>query len=117
MQAFRNVAIIAGLAFVVAVVPGGGEAAEVILALLSMAFMAAIAWFAYRLYTDQEMTLLAMTDGQRALIFGAVGAIALLYVGFEEFDSWSGGVLVWLMLMVAAIAAIFLTWRNATQYS
>ena len=117
MQTLRNVAIIAGLAFIVAEVPGGGEAADVIFALLSMAFMAAIAWFLYRLYNDQEMTLMAMPDGQRALLFGSVGLIALLYVGYEEFASWEGGIVVWVMLMVAAIATIFVTWRRATTFS
>ena len=43
--------------------------------------------------------------------------MALLIVGYEEFRSWSGGILVWIALMAACVAAIFLVWREATRYS
>lgn len=115
-QTIRNVAIIAALALVVTVVPGGDAAAETILVALSMAFLVAIAFFCFRLYREREMTLATMPDSRRAILFGAVGAIALLVVGFEEFDSRGGGVLVWIGLMAGAVAAIFLVWRDATTY-
>jgi hypothetical protein len=116
MQTLRNVSIIALLALVVAVAPGGGEAAETILVAISMAFLAAIAFLVARLYRDQQMTLMTLTDGRRALLFGAAGAIVLLIVGFEEFQSWGGGVAVWIMLMAAAVGAIFFVLRDATRY-
>lgn len=117
MQTARNVAIVMLLALVVAVVPGGDAAADTILVAISMAFLVAIAWFCYRLYVDQQLTLDSMTDGRRAILYGAVGAIALLIVGYEEFSGWAGGVLVWIALLAAAIGAIFLVWRDATTYS
>jgi hypothetical protein len=117
MQTARNIAIIALLALAVAVVPGGGDAAETVLVAISMAFLAAIAFFAFNLYRSQQMTLMTIPDGRRALLFGSVGAIALLIVGFEEFDAFAGGILLWIALMAAAIAAIFLIWRDATSYS
>ena len=116
-QTIRNVAIIALLALAVTVVPGGGAAAETVLVAISMAFLAAIAWFAFRLYREQRMTLMTIPDGRRAILFGAIGAIALLIVGYEEFSSWDGGILVWIALMAGAAAAIFLVWRDATSYS
>jgi hypothetical protein len=63
------------------------------------------------------MTLATLSDGRRAILFGSVGAIALLIVGYEEFNSWEGGILLWIALMAAAVAAIFLIWRDATTYS
>jgi hypothetical protein len=117
MQTARNVAIILVLAAIVAVVPGGGDAAETILAALSIAFLAAIAWFVYRLYRDQQFTLATMSDGRRAILFGAIGAIVLLIVGYEEFRDWDGGVLVWFALMAGAIGAIVLVVRDATRYT
>ena len=116
MQTARNVAIILLLALVVDLVPGGGDAAETALVAISMAFLAAIAWFVARLYREQEMTLMTLSDGRRALLFGAVGAIALLIVGFEEFSSWDGGIVVWIALMAGAVGAIFMVWRDATSY-
>lgn len=117
MRTVRNIAIIALAALVVAAVPGGEETAETIAVAVSIAFFAAIGWFGYTLYRSQQMTLLAMGDGRRAILYGAVGAIALLIVGFEEFRSFSGGVLVWIALMGAAVAAIFLIWREANTLS
>lgn len=116
MQTARNVAIILALALVVAVVPGGDAAAEAILVALSMAFLGLIAWAAARFYREQEMTFDTIPDGKRAVLFGAVGAIALLVVGYEEFRSWDGGILLWIALLAGAIAAIFVLWRDATTY-
>lgn len=105
------------LALAVAVLPGGDEAADAILAALTMAFMTAIAWLVYRLYRDREMTIAGLTDPQRAGLFGAVGAIALLVVGYDEFADFAGGILLWILLMAGAVAAIFLIWRSATTYT
>jgi len=63
------------------------------------------------------MTMMTLTDGRRAILFGAVGAIALLIVGFEEFSDWAGGLAVWVVLMAAAVLAIFLVWREASTYT
>ena len=117
LPVLRNVAIIALLALAIAVLPGGGAAAETMLTALSMAFLAAIALFVYRIYREQQMTLMTLADGRRAILFGAVGAIALLIVGFEEFTGWAGGFAVWLVLMLGAFLAIFLVWREATTYT
>jgi hypothetical protein len=117
LPTLRNVAIIALMALGIAVLPGGGAAAEATLTALSMAFLAAIAFFVYRLYREQQMTMMTLTDGRRAILFGAVGAIALLIVGFEEFSDWEGGILLWIALMAAAVGAIFLVWRDATTYT
>jgi hypothetical protein len=115
MQTARNVAIILLLALAVAVVPGGEATAETILVAISIAFLGAIAWFVYRLYRDQQFTLATMSDGRRAILFGAVGAMVLLIVGFEEFSG--GGIVLWLALMAAAVAAIVLVVRDATRYT
>jgi hypothetical protein len=116
MQTARNVAIILLLALAVAAVPGGEATAETILVAISIAFLGAIAWFVYRLYRDQQFTLATMSDGRRAILFGAVGAMVLLIVGYEEF-SGGAGILVWLALMAAAVAAIVLVVRDATRYT
>jgi hypothetical protein len=117
LQTARNVAIILLLALAVDLVPGGGDAADTILQLLAMAFLAAIAWFVFRTYREQQMTLMTLSDTRRAVLFGAVGAIALLIVGYEEFSAFEGGIVLWIGLMAAAIAAIFLVVREATTYT
>ncbi len=117
MQTARNIAIIMLLALAITVLPGGDEVADTILTALTMAFMVAIGFLVYRLYRDQEMTIESLSDPQRAGLFGAVGAIALLVVGFDEFEGFAGGILLWIALMAGAVAAIFFIWRSATTYS
>jgi hypothetical protein len=116
MQTARNVAIILALAAAVNFLPGGGEAADAILAALTMIFFAAIAWMVYRLYREQQMTLATLSDARRAGLFGAAGGIALLVVAYDDFVDWTGGFLLWLALVAGCIAAIFLIWRSATTY-
>jgi hypothetical protein len=115
-QTIRNIAIIAALAAAVDFLPGGGEAAATVLSALTLAFLAAIAWLVYRVYRQQELTLATLTDARKAGLFGAVGGIALLVVGYDEFRSWTGGILLWIALMAGCIAVIFLIWRRATTY-
>jgi hypothetical protein len=117
LQTIRNVAIIALLALAIDVLPGGGEAAAAVLSALTMCFLVAIAWLVYRLYREQQLTLATLTDARRAGLFGAVGAIALLFVGYDEFASWSGGVVLWIALIAGCVGAIFLIWREATTYT
>lgn len=117
LQTLRNIAIIAALAAGVDFLPGGGAAAATVLSALTMIFFAAIAWLIYRVYREQQLTLATLTDGRKAGLFGAVGGIALLLVGYDEFSSWTGGVLLWIALMAGCVAVIFLVWRGTTTYS
>jgi hypothetical protein len=116
LQTLRNVAIILALAAVVDFLPGGGAAAATVMAALTLIFMAALAWFVYRLYREQQLTLSTLTDLQKAGLFGAVGGIALLIVAYDEFSSWGGGVLLWIALVAGCLGGIFLIWRSATSY-
>jgi hypothetical protein len=116
LQTLRNVAIVLALAAVVDFLPGGGAAAATVMAALTLLFLAAIAWFAYRFYREQQLTLATLTDPQKAGLFGALGGIALLTVAYDEFSSWSGGVLLWIALMVGCVGAMVLIWRSASTY-
>ena len=116
LQTLRNVAIILALAALVDFLPGGGAAAATVMAALTLIFLAAIAWFVYRLYREQQLTLATLTDPQKAGLFGAVGGIALLVVAWDEFSSLAGGVLLWIALMAACVGVIFMIWRKATTY-
>jgi len=118
MQTIRNVAIIAALAAAVDFLPGGGEAAATVLALLTLIFLATIAWLVYRVYREQQLTLATLTDARKAALFGAVGGIALLVVAASnDVFGFTGGLVLWVALMAACIAVIFLVWRDATTYS
>jgi hypothetical protein len=116
MRALRNVAIVMLLALAVAFVPSGGNVAEAILTAITMGFLAAIAWTVYALGRQSQLTLAALTDMRRALLYGALGMIALLIAGSDELFSSGGGTLLWIVLLGASIAAIWRVWIDANSY-
>lgn len=116
MRALRNLAIVMALALAVAFVPGGGNAAEAVLTAIAMGFLAGIAWTVYVLSRQNQLTLAALSDGRRAILYGAIGLIALLIAGSDELFASGGGTLVWIVLLGASIAAIWRIWLEANTY-
>lgn len=116
MRTLRNVAIVMVLALIVAFVPGGGNAADAILTAITMAFLTAIAWTVYVLSRQNQLTLATLSDGRRAVLYGALGLIALLIAGSDELFSTGGGTLVWIVLLGASVAAIWRIWIEASTY-
>jgi len=112
----RNVAIVALLALVVAFAPAGGNVAEAILTAITMGFLAGIAWTLFVLSRQNQLTLATLSDGRRALLYGALGMIALLIAGSDELFSSGGGTLVWIVLLGASVAAIWRVWIDASSY-
>jgi hypothetical protein len=116
MRTARNVAIVLLLALVVAFVPGGGNAADAILTAITIGFLTAIAWTVYVLSRQNQLTLATLTDGRRAILYGALALIALLIAGSDEMFSSGGGTLAWILLLVAAVGAIWRVWVEANSY-
>ena len=104
------------LALVVAFAPAGGNAADTILTAITMAFLAGIAWSLFVLSRQNQLTLAALTDGRRAILYAAIGMIALLIAGSDELFSSGGGTLAWILLIGASIAAIWKVWTEANTY-
>ena|SRR5215213_5350740 len=93
-------AIIALVALAIVVLPGGGPALNVVMTLLSIAFFAAIAMFAYRLYHDQRFTIDALSDRQRLVLYASIGVAILNFTATSRlFDAGGVGVLTWLILL------------------
>jgi hypothetical protein len=116
MRTARNVAIVMLLALVVAFVPGGGNAADAVLAAITMAFLAGIAWALFVFSRENQLTLATLSDGRRAVLYGALGLIALLIAGNDEMFSTGFGTLAWIVLLGAAVAAIWRIWLEANTY-
>jgi hypothetical protein len=116
VRTLRNVAIVGLLALVVAFAPSGGNLAEAILTAITMAFLAAIAWAVFVLSRQNQLTLATLTDARRALLYGALGLIALLIAGADKLFATGGGTLAWIVLLGASIAAIWRVWIDANSY-
>ncbi len=115
MRTLRNVAIVMLLAFAVAFVPGGGNAAAALVAAMTMGFLAALAWMLYVLSRQNQLTLATLSDGRRAILYGALGLIALLIAGSDELLSSGGGTVAWILLLAASIAAIWRVWVESNS--
>ena len=116
LKALRNLVIIAAIAAVVAFAPGGGNGANTVLTALTMGFFAVIVAFVYGIYRQNELTMAALSDGRRAILYGALGLIALLVAGTDEFFDTGGGTLAWIALLGAAVVAIWRIWAEAHSY-
>jgi hypothetical protein len=116
MRTLRDVAVIMALAFGVAFMPAGGDVAEAVLTALTMGFLAAIAWMLYMLSRQNELTLATLSDGRRAILYGALGMIALLIAGTDELFSSGGGTVLWILLLAASVVAIWRVWVEANTY-
>lgn len=104
------------LAFCVAFLPAGGNVAEAIVAAITMAFLAGIAWLVFVLSRQNQLTLAALSDARRGILYAALGMLALLVAGSDELTASGGGTLVWIVLLAASIAAIWRVWIDANSY-
>lgn len=116
MRTLRDVAIVLGLALVVAFAPNGGNVAEAILTAITMSFLAGLAWMVFVLGRQNQLTLATLTDARRAILYAALGMLALLIAGSDELFSTGGGTLVWIVLLGASVAAIWRIWIDANTY-
>jgi len=116
MKAARNVAIIMLLALGVAFLPGGGNAVETIITAITMGFLAGITWMLYQLSRQNQLTLATLSDGRRAILYGAFGMIALLIAGTDKLFSSGTGTLLWIILLGASVVAIWRIWVEANTY-
>ena len=113
MKTARNIAIIAVLALIVDVAPGGGNLANGLLALISIVFLALIGAAGYQLYRQHRLDYLGLTDGQRALVVGSLGAIVLMIAGASELTKSGAGLLVWIAVIAFSVFMLIKVWGDA----
>lgn len=116
MRALRNAAVVAVLAAVVAFAPAGGNAADTVVTAILIGFLAAISWTIFGVARRNELTLAALADSRRALLYAALGVIVLLIAGSDEMFSSGLGTLAWILLLGAAVVAIWRVWVEAHSY-
>jgi hypothetical protein len=112
----RNIAIIAVVALAIVAVPGGGTAADVVVAVISLAFLGVMAWFGRRLYMENRMTLWALTTAHRALLYGGFAVAFMTFVATPRLWESGPGTLVWLVLLAASASAVYYVWVESRRY-
>ena len=105
------------LALAAAFAPNGGNVVDAILTAITLGFLAGITWMLYVLSREKQLTLATLTDGRRAIFYGAFGVLALLIAGTTKLFNSGGGTVLWLVLLVGAVLAIWRVWIDANTYS
>jgi multisubunit Na+/H+ antiporter MnhB subunit len=113
----RNVAIVLVLAAAVAFIPGGGQTAGLVGAILSTLIMVSLVFFAYRFYRDHRMELDGLGDRWRGLLYGAIGAVVLALAALPRLSDSSGGTLVVVVVLGGAAYAFYMVWRHYREYA
>jgi hypothetical protein len=112
----RNIAIVLAIAALVVLIPGGGTGAQVATQAVSLVFLAAIAWVASITYRQHRTTLYSLGDGRRAILYVAAGVAAVTLTATSRLWHTGAGSLVWLVLIGAAVYAVFAVVWAARKY-
>jgi hypothetical protein len=112
----RNIAIVMAIAALVVIVPGGGPAASTLMQAIAIAFLAAIAWAASRLYREHRVALYSLGDRPRAILYSAVGVATLTFSASGRLLHTGLGSLLWLLLIAGCAFAVFWVFRSAREY-
>lgn len=101
----RNVLIVLTIAAVVAIAPGGGTTAGVVIQFVSLAFLASILWVASIMYREHRIALFSLGDRRRAILYGAAGVLAITLTGTHRLWSSPSGSVAWLVLVGGSVYA------------
>ena len=112
----RNFAIIALIAAVIVAIPGGGSASSFIVQAISLAFLAAIAWVASRLYREHRVALYSLGDRKRAILYVAAGVATLTFTASGRLFNTGPGAVVWILLLAGCAYAVFWVFRSSREY-
>ena len=117
MQFAWKFGVVMLIALVLVVLPGGGNALDVILTLLTVGFLAAIAFLAYRLYNQYRLDIDSLDPNLRLALFGSIGLAILTFVATDRlFDEGGIGVLVWFALLALCSYGLYWTWTRYRSY-
>ena len=113
LRAFLNMAIVAGVALVAAAARAARNAAAALLALISMLFLVLIVAGGYQLFRQYRFQYLGLSENQRGLFVGSLGAIVLMIAGAQKLTSTGGGLILWFGVIAFAVISIIKVWGDS----
>ena len=117
LKAARNFAIVALVALVIALAPGGGTGLNVVLRLLIAGFFVSIAFLGYRLYMEYRFALESLSSEQRWVLYGSIGLAFWDFAAAPRFFNLGGaGIAVWIAILAAASGGVYWVWRRSREY-
>jgi hypothetical protein len=116
MATGRNVAIVLVIALAVLVLPGGGDAADLIAAILGLIFAGGIALFVGRLYREHRYGILGLGDRHRAILYGSLAVAAATVTASSRLWETGAGTVAWFVLVGGASWGVAVVIRHARRY-
>jgi hypothetical protein len=112
----RNIGIILVIAAAVMILPGGGRAADLVAALLSIIFAGGLALFAGRMYLERRVELYSLEDNDRAILYGSVGVLVVALTAASRLAATGPGAIGLLALFGLAGYGLFHVYTAWRQY-
>lgn len=117
MQFAWKFGVVMLLALVLVVLPGGGNALDVVVMLLTVVFLAAIALLAYRVYRQYRVDIETLQPNVRLVLYGSVGLAILTLVGTDRLFDYGGiAILAWFALLALCSYGLYWTWMRYRSY-
>ena len=116
MKQARNVAILMLIALAIVAVPGAGNAWALAGAIVSLLLFAVLAYFAGRFYRDHQLDVYGLGDRDRATLYGAIAAIAIVLAGWGNLFDRTSGTIVAIALLALSAAGLMRVYRNWQRY-
>jgi len=117
MQFAWKLGVVAAVALVLTLLPGGGEGLDVVLTALSICFLVAIVFLAARFYAQYRIDLETLEPYMRLALYGSVALAVLTIVGTERlFDVGGAGIVAWFALLGLCSYGIYWVWTQYRRY-
>ena len=117
MQFAWKFGVIALVALLLVVLPGGGNALDVLLTALTIVFFAAIALLVARLYRQYRLDIESLEPNVRLALYGSLAIVVLTFTGTDRlFNAGGAGVLLWFALLAVASYGLFWAWTRYRRY-
>jgi hypothetical protein len=112
----RNVLILLAIAALVAFLPGGGDTAQLVLALLSIGITLAFVLLGIRFYRENRVAIFSLGDRHRAIAYASLGALVVAFAGRRQLTDSAAGSIVLVLLFAGAGAGAYAVWRHHRSY-
>ena len=117
MQLAWKFGVIALVALLLVVLPGGGNALDVLLTALTIVFFASIALLVARLYRQYRLDIESLEPNVRVALYGSLAIAVLTFTGTDRlFNAGGAGVLLWFALLAVASYGLFWAWTRYRRY-
>jgi drug/metabolite transporter (DMT)-like permease len=109
--------VIALVALLLVVLPGGGNALDVLFTAFTIAFFAAIAVAVARFYRQYRLDIETLDPNVRLALYGSLAIVVLTFTGTDRlFNTGGAGVVLWFALLALASYGLFWAWTRYRRY-